>query len=606
MTQPVHEAQLVSEAKGYNPNAAEAKRQVDSYFENFRDRDTPANRGIVLRMSDPAIQADMQQLFDQADGKVMNMDAMPDAAVRPTAAEKGGGQVPEPTPVVQPNPLRASGRDPYTGATSQGQYADTKQAQGARVSEAAAKEAPSQVPVAPPAAAGQLPVELPPQGPGYSTVSPGTAMLSSSQSTSQGIQDTPEMKARRDYIEQQEHQSAEDMAFHASLQGQEMLRLSNERQKKLIEMAKADENFQRRQARVNAETEGRIRSAEQALKEAEVDPNFNPMREIMEGDDWGKKIMMGMGALFGGIGSSAQTNATGIYHPNMFFEQFQKSVDRKMDLFEKRYRSRKDQLGAAQDGYARMRQILQDEQATRAMIEARAWQMFDLEVDKVAQQYGLDTNDARVAQLHAGIAERANKREMEVAKTVGIAAGQQEAFRPITIIPGGESKLPDEIQKYDEEKFKRGITAREDIMDLVNDGIPANIKGSTWNQDWAQYIYSGNPGILSTRLAQWVAEDPRALESVAAAMNTYGHELFGANLTENEIRQRVKTATGSAESLVHFLRRLQNEHRTQLSSLDAAMPQAAAVHKQRREQILQSPGATYQPRPVREDKPGAK
>jgi hypothetical protein len=308
--------------------------------------------------------------------------------------------------------------------------------------------------------------------------------------------------------------------------------------------------------------------------------------------------------MLGSIGAAAQSNALGQYVPNQFFEQYEKAVNRKIDLMEKRYRARKDYLGAAQDGYARMRQILQDEQATRAMIEARAWQMFDSEVDKIAQQYSLDTQNAQYLTLRAGAANKYREKAMESARTTNHVVSQQEAFRPMTVVPtGGEDKTGEEIAKYDEERYKRGITAKENIMDLLNDAVPANIKDPAWNQEWAQYIYSGDPGIISTRIAQWVAKDPRALESAAAAVNQYAHEIWGAALTKNEIANRVKEATGSAQSLVHFLRRLQNDHRTQSSGLRAAYPRAAAIYDQRRGQILNSPESTYQPAAVRTDKP---
>lgn len=556
------EAELVSEAKGYDGGrSAEAKRQVDSYFQNFRDRDTPANRGIVLRMSDPAIQADMQQLFDQADGKVVSMDESPpaDVAIRPTAAEKGSGTVPEPTKAPIKGVSMAD-----ANAANYGTLPSPRQDALAATGETVNKDTDQRLVSADPggdAPGGTVNASVQSEGPRrpYETIDPGTVMLHSSQSSNQGVIEPAEAKGLRNDAYGREQQSINDQEFYDRYSGQQQLEILNRRQAKLNELAKEDAAFQDRQNRIAAESERRIAAAEQALKEAEPDPNFNPMREIWDGNDMGKKILFMIGAFAGGQGAAISGG------PNQFFEQFQKAVDRKVSLMEKRYQARKDRLGAAQDGYARMRQILQDQAATRAMIEARAWQMFDNELDKVMQQYSIDMADPRAQMLRATTARKQREAVMESARTTQHVTAMQEQQKDLKVVPlgGGEDKTGANIKAIVQAREAKKLPIIEGALDNVATGLSSMAKNSGARDTVAHWLKTGNG--LGKDLAPYIAENKDAFARIAAAANDYVQSKAGSAQTEGEVARLApvigRGGTDALEAARRFYAILQNERR---------------------------------------------
>lgn len=560
------EAELVSQAKGYDPNAAEAKRQVDSYFQNFGDRDTFANWSLTVQMAPPGARDEMERLYGEAKG--MTIEPQPFGVdTHASAAEKGSGTVPEPTPVPTKGVSMAD-----ANAANYGTLPSPRQDALAETASTVDKD------IAARAGTGSLPDAAPPtqnaslqtEGAGrpYDILHPGVVTLGSSQSSNQGVVEPEEARQLREFGMDQEMQGAEDVAFASSFAAQDRLRVANERQKKLIELQKEDAEFQARQNRIAQESEARIAKAEQALKDAEVDPNFNPMREIMQGDDWGKKIMMGMGALFGAIGSSAQSNALGTYVPNQFFEQYEKAVNRKIDLMEKRYRARKDYLGAAQDGYARMRQILQDEAATRAMIEARAWQMFDSEVDKIGQQYGLDTQNAQYMAMRAEIANKYRQKVMESARTTQHVVGTQQQQEDVKVVPlgGGEDKTSSNIKAIVQERQKKELPLIEGALDNMATGIASMAKDEASRDQLAVILRTGNG--LGKGMARYLAHDKAGFARIGAALGDYARIKSGTAQTKIELENLAGlVGTGDLEALRQFYGILQNERRAKESDI---------------------------------------
>jgi hypothetical protein len=565
------EQDLVSEAKAYDPKTDAVNRsaadEVDAYFQtHLDDSDTPLQRGLFLahlRDTNPAIVAKATQLMQPQPAPTV-----PDAAMRPTAAEKGSGQVPEPSVVPQAQ-LTPMSQGSY-GSGRVGQLEDRANTINADIKD---RLVPGTLPDPP--AGGVQNASLPPEGPGrpYDILDPGKVALRSSQSSNQGVLDTKEMQRLREESLGLEERAADEEAFASTFATSERLRLLNDKQKQLIQYAKEDADFQDRQNKIAAETEGRIRAAEQALKEAEVDPNYNPMREIMEGDNWGKKIMLGMGVMFGSVGAAAQTNATGIYHANQFFEQYQRAVDRKVDLLEKRYKARKDYLGAAQDGYARMRQILQDEAATRAMIEARAWQMFDTEVDKIGQQYGLDTANAQFMTFRAALLNKKEEKLARFARTTQHVVGMQEQQKDLKVVPlgGGEDKTGANIKAIVQAREVKKLPIIEGAADNVATALSSMAKDSSYKDTIAHWLRTG--GGVAKGIAPYIAENKDAFVRIAAAANDYVQSKAGSAQTEGEVARLAPViGRGGADALEatkRFYDILQNERRAKQADIQA-------------------------------------
>jgi hypothetical protein len=526
----------------------------------------------------PELHGEMQQLFDQADGKVISMDDGPTAQAaqapagqnfvpplavpdtRATAAEKGSGQVPEPT---------AKGPDPVN---PQGQIGPDGVRKPVLRAEAQAVDAN----IAANRGTGSLPdgtseptLNASTQqggGKGYLEVDPGKVALRSSQSSNAGVIEPGEARQRRDYAEALDMQAADDSEFYSSIASSERLRLDNQRMAKLNQMAKEDAEYAARQKRIAADAEARIAAAEQSLKDAEVDPNFNPMKEVFEGGDWGRKASMLMGMFAGGM-------AQGMGHANRFWDQYNLNVDRKIDLMEKRYRARKDYLGAAQDGYSRMRQILQDEQATRAMIEARAWQMFDVEMDRVAQQYNLDTNNAQFMQFKAKIQNTYREKAMESARTTQHVSAVQEQQKDLKIIPlgGGEDKTGSNIDKIVQAREVKKLPIIEGALDNVSTALVSMAKDSSYKDTIAHWLRTGNG--LAKDLAPYIAENKEAFTRIAAAANDYVQSKAGSAQTEGEVARLApvigKGGADALEATKRFYDILQNEHRAKQADVGA-------------------------------------
>lgn len=593
------ETQLVSEAKGYDGGtAAEAKRQMDSYYENFGDRDTEANWGIVLRMAEPRLQPEMERLRAQARGTLIDMDLPMEA--RGSSRDAGNAETGK-TVVRERGLLEGTGADPMVkeklgivedpgtvalGARSGALDATHQAVQGNVAGRGGMAPIPETAPTK------NVSMEQPPQGPGYAVLPAGVAPLHSSQSSNQGVIEPEEAKQLRAESYADDRQALEEQTFASHFASQQRLKLENERIGKLNQMAKDDAAFQDRQNRIAEESEGRIRSAEQALKESEIDPDYNPMRQIMEGDDWGKKIMMGMGVLFGSIGEGTGGG------PNKFFEQYHLAVNRKIDLMEKRYRARKDYLGAAQDGYARMRQILQDQQATRAMIEARAWQMFDAEVDKVGQQYGLDASNAQYLALRSEIANKHRTKAMEAARTTNHTVGMQEQFRPQQVIPlGGDSNLGPDIKAIVQAREVKKLPIIEGAMDNVATALGSMAKDHSSRDGIAQWLRTGNG--LASGLAPYIAENKDAFTRIQAAANDYVVSKAGSAQTEGEV-QRLAPVIGRGgmngiEATRRFYAILRNEHRAKQADIQAM--EGYAEFERRKGAYSDAPSTqTYEPR----------
>ncbi len=608
-------AQTYTPAQSRSMSSPEAKRESAGYFKNYGgDNDTRFRREMLYRGVPSNL---LEQVRAEVEGSGPAIDDPPPGPVnqapaganfqppltggtdapRDTAYQNDGPGAPEPKPAA---PQMASMSGANAAHYGNANYHKTLENKNAAVqgNEDGRKGKAPLPGAAPPATQN---ASVPPEGGGrpYDTLDPGKVTLHSAQSQDQGVVEPAEALRRRDEAEALESQAIDETTFLDSIAADEMLRISNKRIAEARAQARADQLFAERQARIAAETESRIARAEQALKEAEVDPNFNPMREIMEGGDWGKKLSFMLGMLGGSIGAQAQTQATGIYHSNKFLESFEKAVDRKIDLMEKRYRARKDYLGAAQDGYARMRQILQDEQATRAMIQAKAWQMFDLEVDKVLQQHNVDMADPRAKQLKAASLMKFRGAAMESARTTNHVTAVQEQQKDLKVVPlgGGEDKTGSNIDKIVQAREVKKLPIIEGAMDNVATAMASMAKSHTYRDNIAHWLRTG--GDIDKKLAPYIAENQDAFVRIAAAANDYVQSKAGSAQTEGEVgRLAPVIGKGGADGLKaakRFYDILQNEQRAKNADIQT-MDGHAEFERRKGAYASQPDTQTYVPR----------
>jgi len=612
------EAEHVAASKGYEgPYDDMAQREVDSYFDIFAGRDNPANRDIVLKMNEdiPQVHERMQKLFAEYDNSQQpqprvdyNMDDMSSGdpnAVAPgykpplatpdypaTAAEKGSGQVPEPRVVSKPLTPVSPGDPTDTSALALGQAAkDIRTGYGEGVSSRKEQEKAETRGEGDPGGSAEEDISNTsaesPGGGGALRLPPRVHNLRSSQSQNQGLVEPPEARTLSDYAAAEQTQAADEEAFLASITADRMMEISNKRTREMNAQIRAEQIFADKQARIAADSERRIAAAEQALKEAEVDPNFNPMREIMEGGDWGKKLSFVAGMLGGSIGAQAQTNATGIYHTNKFLESFEKAVDRKIDLMEKRYRARKDYLGAAQDGYARMRQILQDEQATRAMIQAKAWQMFELETDRVMIQHGADMQGPGLRKMMADIALKKRDRIMESARTTTQVSAQREELAHDQVVQaagaGDEDKaLADISDAY----LQQEMPALEAGLNLVQTALDEYVKDPTLRSQIAINLQAGRWGDFGRTWSSAVADNDQVYQNISAAMMQYAQAFTGKAETKGEmLKAAALVGDGKPEGIAAFYRIIDNQRRVKETTIAARNPAAWRKFKANKQQV---------------------
>ncbi len=571
--------ELIAEAKGYNPVADIAKREVDSYYATFgaQGRDTDSNWGLTIEMiPDLKVREEMWKLRMEAQGARIEPDPVGQVPAGAGGTSRDAVN-PDPGPPISAPSTGARIREELAtreqgidarerlqgdviGTTVAGRNQSLASTAGVVDQDIAARQGTGSLPEAP---GGTMNASAEQEGLGrpYDILDPGKVSLGMSQSTTQQVVEPREATELREAGFASDLQAADEQDFAARFAAHQRLRLENERSKKLLQMQKEDQIYADKQKRIAEESEGRIRLAEQALKDAEVDPNFNPMKQIWEGDDWGKKATMLFGAFLGGAGASGP-NGTGV---NMFFDQYEKSVNRKIDLMQKRYNARKDYLGAAQDGYARMRQILQDEAATRAMIEARAWQMFDAEIDKIGQQYGIDTSNAQYLQLRSGIFNKYRDKVMESAKHNQHTVGMQEQQKDLKVVPlgGGEDKTGPNIKAIVQAREVKKLPIIEGALDNVATALSSMAKDHSYRDSIAQWLKTGNG--LASGVAPYIAENKDAFTRIAAAANDYVQSKAGSAQTEGEVQRLApvigRGGAGAVEATKRFYDILQNERR---------------------------------------------
>lgn len=430
----------------------------------------------------------------------------------------------------------------------------------------------------------------PPVGGGGGVIDPGVVPLHGSASSTDQIRETDEMKRLRQEGYSAEQQANDEAAFYQGVADSENLRLAKERVAKQREFERQDQAFADRARRITQESEARVHEALSRLKQAEVDPKYNPMKQIAEGSDWGKKIMMGLGMMMGSLGA-AMTHG-----PNQFIEMYERNVQHHIDLMKTQFEQRKDYLRESQDGYTRMMQALQSENAVRSMLEARAWQLMDAKVDQVAHQLNIDMSNPKFLQFKAAINGKYWEAQKSIAAHVQNQVTTQEQQKQLLAIPGGggDKQLAKNLNDIVQARQAKQLPLIEATIDDIHAALGGMSSDPSYRDQLAVILRSGSGNFKS--LAKYVAGNKAAFQHLSAGLQNYARAKAGSAQTQTELENLASAVgTGDLDALATFYNVVANERRSAESDISAMEDYDTFVNRKQRNAGVQ--GATeYQPR----------
>lgn len=437
---------------------------------------------------------------------------------------------------------------------------------------------------------------VPQGGGGAQVLTPGVVPLHGSSSQTQQVVEPEEARAQRQLGFEEELNAAEIQAAAEAKANQELMSIANERVAQNERFARMEADRRREEERVRANAEQRIAAAEKAFEEAAPDPNWNPYKEIAEGDDWGKKIMLGIGSMLGALG------AVGTGGPDRFLEQMNASIQRKLDLGRQKREHLKETVKGRKDAYSRALEALGSKRAMDAMEEARMWRGLDARVEQVAQQMGIDSQDARLLQIRSGIRYKQRELMMESAKQVANASQVQEAFQPIVAVGGGGGKDPtaEGLKEVMEAREKKGLPRLEAALNNMNSAIQGFSQDPSMLDQASIWLSTGKAGPIAQVLSQWFSQNPAALSTFLNGYSEYRKSISGQALTEAEIAAiRAQVGNGDLSALTNFYQNVLASRDSMEQDIAAAFPGYYQIFHHNRQIGQNTPGPQSQFQPTR-------
>jgi hypothetical protein len=433
-------------------------------------------------------------------------------------------------------------------------------------------------------------------GGGAQVLTPGVVPLRGSSSQTQQTIEPEEARAQRQLGFEEELNAAEIQSAAEQRANQELMNVANERVAQNERFARMEADRRREEERIRANAEQRIAAAEKAFEEAAPDPNWNPYKEIAEGDDWGKKVMLGIGSMLGALG------AVGTGGPDRFLEQMNASIQRKLELGRQKREHLKETVKGRKDAYSRALEALGSKRAMDAMEEARMWRGLDARVEQVAQQMGIDSQDARLLQIRSGIRYKQRELMMESAKQVASASQVQEAFQPIVAVGGGGGKDPtaEGLKEVMEAREKKGLPQLEAALNNMNSAIQGFSQDPSMMDQAAIWLSTGKAGPAAQVLSQWFSKNPAALSTFLNGYSEYRKSISGQALTEAEIAAiRAQVGNGDLSALTNFYQNVLARRDSMEQDIAAAFPGYYQIFHHNRQIGQNTPGPQSQFQPTR-------